>query len=108
LAELKTSTLAMDYYHIVGPFDNGTDDAGLDQVFPPEKEIDLRATYRGKLGPVKWRVVKPNADGYVDLQAFYAGQSANIVSYLYRDVESPADQEARIALGTDDGAKPWV
>ncbi len=30
------------------------------------------------------------------------------MSYLYRDVESPADQDATIALGTDDGAKLWV
>jgi putative membrane-bound dehydrogenase-like protein len=108
LAELKTSTLAMDYWHIVGPFDNGDADAGLDQVFPPEKEVNLRASYSGKSGPVRWRVVKPNADGYVDLQAFYGAESVNIVSYLYREVESPADQEARISLGTDDGAKLWV
>jgi hypothetical protein len=108
LATLRTSMLAMDYWHIIGPFDNGSDDAGLDQVFPPEKELNLRATYQGKSGPVKWRTVKPNADGYVDLQALYSGDSNNIVSYLYREVESPADQEARIQLGTDDCAKLWI
>ena len=44
----------------------------------------------------------------MDLQAFYAPNSDEIVSYLYRDVDSPADQDATIALGTDDGAKLWV
>jgi hypothetical protein len=44
----------------------------------------------------------------VDLQAFFAGDSSHIVSYLYRDVESPADQEATVLLGVDDCAKLWL
>src|SRR5262249_34543443 len=38
----------------------------------------------------------------------FAGASDNIVSYLYRDVESPAGQEATVLLGVDDCAKLWV
>ena len=30
------------------------------------------------------------------------------MSYLYREIESPADQDATLLLGTDDGAKLWV
>jgi hypothetical protein len=108
LFALKTPALGLDWWHIVGPFDNGTDDAGLDRVFGPEKGIDLKASYPGKSGTVRWRTVKPEPGGYVDLQAFYAGHSANIVSYLYREIESPADQDAVLLLGTDDGAKLWV
>ena len=44
----------------------------------------------------------------MDLKTFFAPDSNEIVSYLYRDVESPADQDATIALGTDDGAKLWL
>jgi putative membrane-bound dehydrogenase-like protein len=105
---LKTPALSPDLWHIAGPFDNGAHDAGLDQVFPPERGIDLKATYAGKSGPVHWRVVRPNGQGYVDLQAFLAGDSVNVLSYLYREVESPVDQEALVLLGTDDGAKLWV
>src|SRR5262249_43712890 len=108
LFSLKTPALALDSWNIVGPFDNGVKDAGIDFVFPPEKSIDPAAAYDGKSGTVRWRTVKPDAQGYVDLAAFYAGNSANIVSYLYRDIESPADQEARVVLGTDDCAKLWV
>jgi putative heme-binding domain-containing protein len=108
LFDLKTPALALDHWHIAGPFDNGDADAGIDRVFPPEKAIDRKAVYAGKSGPVRWRSVKPNAQGYVDLQTFFAPQSANIVSYLYRDVESPADQEATVLLGVDDCAKLWV
>jgi putative membrane-bound dehydrogenase-like protein len=108
LFSLKTSILGMDYWHIVGPFDNGMGDAGLDQVFGPEKEINLKASYPGKLGPVAWRKVKPDDKGYVDLQAFLAPNSDEVVSYLYREVESPAEQEAVVQLGTDDCAKLWI
>jgi putative heme-binding domain-containing protein len=110
LFTLKTPALAFDAFHIVGPFDNGVNDAGLDEAFPPETEKvpDLKATYAGKSGKVGWRTVKPDGGGYFDLQAFYAPDSTNIVSYLYRDIDSPADQDATILLGADDGCKLWI
>jgi putative membrane-bound dehydrogenase-like protein len=110
LFTLKTPALAFDAFHIVGPFDNGKNDAGLDEVFGPEKEQqpDLTATYAGKSGKVGWRIVKPDAAGYFDLQAFYAPESTNIVSYLWREIESPAEQEATVLLGADDGCKLWL
>src|SRR5581483_11325120 len=84
LFELKTPALAVDSWQIAGPFDNGADDAGLDTVYPPEKGVDLKSSYRGKSGLVSWRTVRPDAQGYVDLAAFFAGTSNNIVSYLYQ------------------------
>ncbi len=108
LFSLKTPVLGMDWWHVAGPFDNGIDDAGLDTLFPPEKGVDLKAAYDGKGGKVVWRTVKPDGQGYVNLQAFFAPNSTEIVSYLYRDVDSPADQDATVALGTDDAAKLWV
>jgi putative membrane-bound dehydrogenase-like protein len=108
LFTLKTPALAVDAWDIVGPFDNGGGMRGLETVFAPEKGIDLRARYAGKHGTVRWRKVKPGPDGYVDLQAFYAPHSNQIVSYVTREVVSPADQEATVLLGSDDGAKLWV
>jgi putative heme-binding domain-containing protein len=108
LASLKTPALGFDYWHIAGPFDNGTADAGMDKDFGPEKGVDLKATYAGKTGTVRWRTVKPANQGYVDLRAFLAPESNNVVSYLYREIESPAEQEATILLGTDDAAKLWI
>ena len=106
LFTLKSPALGMDYWHVAGPFANG--DGGLDAVLPPEKGVDLKATYKGKSGPVKWRTVRPDARGYVDLQAFFAPDSDGIVSYLTREVVSPADQEVTILLGADDESKLWV
>ena len=108
LLGLKTPALAVPSWHIAGPFDNGDNDAGLDTVYQPEKGIDLSASYKGKAGKVVWRRVKPDGQGYVDLQAFFTGASDNIVSYLYQEIESPADQDAEVLIGTDDGCKLWI
>jgi putative heme-binding domain-containing protein len=108
LFEQKTAALSMDWWHIAGPFDNGDGDTGFDTAYPPEKKIDLQATYTGKSGKVAWRTVKPDAKGYVDLQAFFAPDSTNIVSYLYREIESPVDQEATVLLGADDCSRLWI
>ncbi len=108
LFTLRTAALAVDRWDIIGPFDNGSGMEGLDTVFPPEKGIDLKATYAGKEGKVAWKTVKPGAGGYVDLAAFHAPDSRNIVSYLTCEIDSPADQEATVLLGSDDGAKLWI
>jgi putative heme-binding domain-containing protein len=57
LFELKTPALTVDSWHIAGPFHNGEGDSGLDEVYPPEKGVDLKGVYRGKLGRVEWRSV---------------------------------------------------
>ena len=114
LETLKTPALTLEQWHILGPFDNGTDDAGLDKEYIPEPQahrlqwVGLARQFDGKYGKITWLTVKPNAESYVDLAAFFAPQSSQIVSYLYREIESPADQEATILIGTDDGCKAWV
>ena len=40
-------------WHVIGPFDN-TGEKGYDVAYPPEREINLTATYDGKKGPVTW------------------------------------------------------
>src|SRR5262249_37189626 len=108
LLTLKTASLTVPAWHIVGPFDNGEADAGLDRSFPPEKSIDLKAQYDGKSGKVGWRVVRPDGVGYIDLQKFFSPASSHIASYLHQEVESPADQEATVLIGNDDACKLWV
>ena len=108
LLTLRTPTLTVDAWHIVGPFDNGSGMEGLSKVFGPEKGIDLGGRYPGKYGEVRWKTIRAGAGGYVDLQAHYGQQSLQIVSYLTREVFSEADQEATLLLGSDDGVKVWV
>jgi putative heme-binding domain-containing protein len=119
LLTLRTPSLTPEFWHIVGPFPNDEKDSGLDTVYEPEKKVDLSATYKAsrerqrpenarQRPELTWTKVTRNADGYVDLVAHYAGHSVNIMSYVYREIEAPADGEATISLGTDDGAKLWV
>ncbi len=110
LATLKTPTLTFTDWHIIGPFDNGPDDAGLDQIYPPESKqsVELTDRFAGKYGNVSWQRVQPNAEGYLDLQALHAKRSDNIVSYLVQDFVSPKEQTATLLLGTDDGHKLWL
>jgi putative membrane-bound dehydrogenase-like protein len=108
LATLQTPALNVPSWHIVGPFPNGTGDAGMNRAFGPEKGVDLKASYQGKSGKVSWKTVSPDATGYVDLRAFYAAQPDQIVSYLYREIDSPAEQDATVLLGADDCSKLWI
>ena len=49
-------------------------------------------------------MVRTSAGGYVDLAALHGAAANDSVSFLYREVESPADQAAEVLIGTDDGA----
>jgi putative membrane-bound dehydrogenase-like protein len=115
---LKTPALSIDGWHILGPFDNGSGDEGLEKAHLPEKilldgstrnkVIGLNAEYEGKHGKVTRKLVRPNGEGYVDLAAHCAPQNQQIVSYLWKEIESPVDQDATILIGTDDGCKLWL
>ncbi|HEV3025581.1 MAG TPA: HEAT repeat domain-containing protein, partial [Pirellulales bacterium] len=43
LFTLKAPALGMDWWHIAGPFDNGSGNEGMEHIFPPERGIDLKA-----------------------------------------------------------------
>ena len=63
---------------------------------------------KGPKGALRWNTVHVTSTGYFDLMAYYAGKSAVSMSYLYRVIESPADQDGTILFGNDDGAKIWI
>ncbi|MCS6977072.1 MAG: HEAT repeat domain-containing protein [Gemmatales bacterium] len=129
LETLKTPALSVDAWQILGPFDNGSRDEGLLKALAPERDLVQAARARsssdksnqtasanelpsgpfdGKHGKVSWKTVRPNAEGYVDLAAFFAPGNRQIVSYLYKEIESPANQDATVLFGTDDGCRLWV
>ena len=95
-------------WQYIGPFDN-TGQKGFDTVYPPEKEINLKAEYDGKGGKVGW---KPGnfPDGQpVDLApAFKPEQGVWCVVYLYREITVKAATELPIGLGSDDTLTVWL
>jgi hypothetical protein len=100
LLTLKTPSLTPDSWHVAGPF-AADGDAALGKDFGPEKGVDLTAKY----GDVGWRTVRASSTGYFDLAAFHGKDAVKSLSYLYRVIESPGDQEATVLLGTDDGCR---
>jgi hypothetical protein len=105
LTTLQTAALTPDVWYVAGPFPGGANNAGLDVEHGPGKEaFDPKAKFKTPHGEVGWRTLKPDLTGYVNLAALHGGAAQDSVSYLYAAVESPADQDAEILLGTDDGA----
>jgi hypothetical protein len=109
LASLKASGLPTleGTWHHAGPFDN-TANKGFDAVYPPEKSVDLTATYDGKGGAkVGWKEFPGFRPGrVVDLKRFPTSDDS--VVYLYHEFDSPQAIAVPVSLGSDDGLKLWL
>ena len=101
-----THSLSFDSWQVAGPFD-GVRGAGLEAAYPPEQGVDLHASYRGKSGAVRWQRFAADDRGYLDLLQS-SSDGDDVVCYAYREFDSPAEQEATVLLGSDDGARLWV
>lgn len=102
LASFKLPNLGGKWY-FAGPFDN-TDRAGFDFAYPPEKKVDLKATYEGKGGAtVAWNSFKDFKTGQVtDLQTLFPRVRTDAVVYLYHTFESPKAFKWPLSFGSDD------
>ena len=98
LKTLQTPSLTPDAWQVAGPFPAESMAAALAKEFGPEQTVTS----------VEWKTIHSAGNGYFDLATFHGNAAANSASYLSREIESPADQEATFLLGTDDGAKLWV
>jgi hypothetical protein len=98
-------------WYLIGPFPNPRDTAlkrlGLDTVYPPEKAIDLTASYPGvDQKPVRWMLTKTPPKGRMDLYQFDPYEM--VVVYALTYVFSPIDQTVPLLLGSDDGIKVFL
>ncbi len=108
LASHKLPNLEGKWYS-AGPFDN-TDKAGFDFAYPPEKKVDLKATYVGKGdAKVTWKEFGAFTPGkIVDLQKLFPAFRTNAVVYLYHTFDSPRAFKLPISLGSDDHLSVFV
>ena len=95
-------------WHLVAPFDN-VKGVGFDRVYPPEKGVDLTASYDGKEdGKVAWVPYQTKgAQGMVDLNAGL-GKFKGAVGYAYAVVESPEERPIEIRTGCITSLKIWL
>jgi hypothetical protein len=93
---------------LVGPFDS-RGGAGFDKEFPPEKGIDLAASYAGKNGtPVRW-IVSTTADpfGIVDLNKA-VGKHMGAAAYAFAAVISPIEQPVQVRAASQNAIKIFL
>ncbi|MBI5094414.1 MAG: hypothetical protein HZB26_18505 [Candidatus Hydrogenedentes bacterium] len=103
------------HWKTLGMFPNWGDQ-GHDTAYPPEREIDLAATYPGWYKAIRWKSWYALADeGYlVDLQeAFtpvyeYYPRFDNGTGYAYAEFSSDKRQTVRLKLAAQDFLKVWL
>ena len=108
LATYKLPALDGKWYS-AGPFDN-TEKAGFDFAYPPEKKVDLKATYDGKGGAkVAWKEYAAFQPGKInDLHKLFPDVRKDAVVYLYHTFESPKSFKLPISFGSDDYISVFV
>ncbi len=95
-------------WKVIGPFDN-TGGTGFETVFPPEKEIDLKAEYEGKGGAkVKWvDYVTRDEFGMVDINKPLSPLK-EVTAYAYTVFESAEARPVELRLGCKNAWKVWL
>lgn len=101
-------------WHLIGPFPN-KDQARFDTVYPPEKEIDLTATYQGDEDrKISWKKFsapansgKSEEEGIVDLNKAL-GPFKGAIAYAYTEFNSDQDREVDVRLGCINANKVWI
>ncbi len=100
--------LALGPWHFIGPFDN-SGQRGFAAIYPPEKEIDLKAKYTARAGAqAVWKEGK-FVDGQVNnLALFEPRHNSDAVVYLHREITCAVPTELPVSLGSDDTLTVWL
>lgn len=92
---------------LVGPFDN-KNKGGFDVAYGPESNADLKATYAGQDGEVKWTPHRTDDKfGKVDLNKAL-GKFKGAICYAYAEFEVADAQPAELRLGCVNANKIWL
>ncbi len=95
------------HWKIIAPFDN-TKREGFDVVFPPEKEINLEAKYKGKEGQeIGWKdLAVSDPYGMLDLNQPF-GLLKEATGYAYAEMNFAAERPAELRIGCKNAWKIW-
>ena len=96
----------LTHWKLIGAFDN-TKLVGFDTAYPPEKELNLTASYPGKVEPARWvDVATPNDYGMVDFNRPF-GDMKGVTGYAFTEFNAAAAGPAELRLGCKNGWKVW-
>lgn len=98
---------SMSPWHYIGPFANNGG-AGFNTAYPPEQEIDLSKTYKGKGNQdVAWKPGKFTDGTVTSFNGIYPDNN-EVVIYLHREIESDRVRELPCSFGSDDALTVWL
>ncbi|MEI6518980.1 MAG: hypothetical protein WCO98_02890 [bacterium] len=103
----------MQDWYLIGPFPSNLDFSGYDAAYPPEKGIDLTASYPGVDDkPVKWNKYRKTGDPVQSSTFIDLGESVSnafgVCGYAYTKVISDRDRDAMIFASHDDTMTVWL
>ena len=99
-------------WHVAGPFSN-VDGSGFATEYPPEKGVDLEATYKSAGGAdIKWKPIlkegeQPLQPESVDLLEHFR-PNMNVCAYAYTTIDCEQARQVSILAGSDDTITVWV
>jgi len=95
-------------WYFAGPFDN-PDRKGIDVKYPPEKEVDLKATFVGKNdAKFGWKEFAGFELGKIlSIKSIIPDDNNEAVVYLYHEFEATEAGRLPISLGADDTMSLW-
>ncbi|MEX2382310.1 MAG: hypothetical protein WD490_08005 [Opitutales bacterium] len=99
----------LDTWYMIGPWQRPRVDS-FETLFPPETDVDLDATYEGKLHPatrepieLKWRFVQSE-----NVRINPPDETSDSVYYAYTELYSEVAMDVLLAIGADDASKVWI
>jgi hypothetical protein len=113
---------AWSSWHVIGPFPPAGLDVGMDEVWPPERGVDLTWKATSADGfPLSWKQTdarKGDASGYVDLQKWLVEkvsknkqrdvENGPRFMYAYRIVRANQQRRAMIFFGAEEVVSIWL
>ncbi len=97
----------VSHWSMIGPFDNKKK-IGFAAVYPPEKEINLKAKYKGQLGEVSWKQQSTDKEfGEMDIHTLYKNHKGSVM-YATTEFLSANNQRVELRIGTPNAYKIWV
>jgi hypothetical protein len=92
----------LDTWYVIGPF-AAHGRGSIDDVYPPERGVDLDAVYYGKNDqPVRWNWQQEPGYPFVPTP-----RAENAVYYAYTEVTVEQDTDLWVSIGADDDSKTW-
>jgi hypothetical protein len=99
---------------VAGPFplemdaeDEDAMPAAFERAYGPEGDFDPAARFETVDGVSGWRRLDPSVSVLLNLLHHF-GTADDVVAYARCVIVAPRDMEARLSLGSNDGARVWV